>query len=219
MSDSVRPRRWQPTRLRCPWDSPGKNTGVGCHFLLQCIKVKRESEVTQSCQTQRPHGLQPTRLLRPWDFPSKSTGVGCHCLLRRQVHSLPDRKPSMGNMQTVKWNHSRSGRTVAQSFFASFFPSFFSSFLSFFFLFLFPLSSSLSLPDSFPSFLSFFLTLPYLCLLILTLAPFLNFLSLFRQSGHYFSSFDSIPEKKQLASSIQDPFFPGRKAWSSSVKQ
>ena len=37
MSDSVRPHRWQPTRLPCPWDSPGKNTGVGCHFLLQCI--------------------------------------------------------------------------------------------------------------------------------------------------------------------------------------
>ena len=42
MSDSVRPHRLQPTRLLCPWDSPGKNTGVGCHFLLQCIKVKSE---------------------------------------------------------------------------------------------------------------------------------------------------------------------------------
>ena len=51
MSDSVRPHRQQPTRLRCPWDSPGKNTGVGCHFLLQCMKVKSESEVTQSCPT------------------------------------------------------------------------------------------------------------------------------------------------------------------------
>ena len=38
-------------RLPCPWDSPGKNTGVGCHFLLQCMKVKSESEVTQSCPT------------------------------------------------------------------------------------------------------------------------------------------------------------------------
>ena len=45
MSNSVRPHRWQPTRLHCPWDSPGKNTGVGCHFLLQCMKVKSESEV------------------------------------------------------------------------------------------------------------------------------------------------------------------------------
>jgi len=45
------PHRWQPTRLPRPWDSPGKNTGVGCHFLLQCMKVKSESEVAQSCPT------------------------------------------------------------------------------------------------------------------------------------------------------------------------
>ena len=51
MSDSVRPQRRQPTRLPRPWDSPGKKTGVGCHFLLQCIKVKRESEFAQSCLT------------------------------------------------------------------------------------------------------------------------------------------------------------------------
>ena len=51
MSDSVWPQRWQPTRLPRPWDSPGKNTGVGCHFLFQCRKVKSESEVTQSCPT------------------------------------------------------------------------------------------------------------------------------------------------------------------------
>ena len=42
MSDSVRPHRWKPTRLPHPWDSPGKNTAVGCHFLLQCMKVKSE---------------------------------------------------------------------------------------------------------------------------------------------------------------------------------
>ena len=52
MSDSVRPHRWQPMRLPRPWDSPGKkNTGVGCHFLIQCMKVKSESEVAQSCST------------------------------------------------------------------------------------------------------------------------------------------------------------------------
>ena len=51
MSDSVWPQRWQPTRLPCPWDSPGKNTGVGCHFLLQCMKVKSEGEVALSCPT------------------------------------------------------------------------------------------------------------------------------------------------------------------------
>ena len=47
----VQPHRWQPTRLPHRWDSPGKNTGVGCHFLLQWIKVKSESEVAQSCPT------------------------------------------------------------------------------------------------------------------------------------------------------------------------
>ena len=51
MSDPVRPRRRQPTRLLRPWDSPGESTGVGCHFLLQRIKVKSESEVAQSCPT------------------------------------------------------------------------------------------------------------------------------------------------------------------------
>ena len=53
MSDSVRPHRRQPTRLRRLWDSPGKNIGVGCHFLLQRMKVKSESEVAQSCPTLR----------------------------------------------------------------------------------------------------------------------------------------------------------------------
>ena len=51
MSDSVRPHRRQLTRFPHPWDSPGKNTEVGCHFLLQCLKVKSESEVTQLCLT------------------------------------------------------------------------------------------------------------------------------------------------------------------------
>ena len=51
VSDSVRPHRQQPTRLSRPWDSPGTNTGVSCHFLLQCMKVKSESEVTQSYPT------------------------------------------------------------------------------------------------------------------------------------------------------------------------
>ena len=51
MFNSVRPQRRQPTRLPRPWDSPGKNTGVGCHFLLQCMKRKSESEVAQSYPT------------------------------------------------------------------------------------------------------------------------------------------------------------------------
>ena len=53
VSDSVRPHRQKPTRLRHPWDSTGKNTGAGCHFLFQCMNVKSESEVTQSCLTLR----------------------------------------------------------------------------------------------------------------------------------------------------------------------
>ena len=48
---TVRPHRRQPTRFRLAWDSPGKNTGVGGRFLLQCMKVKSESEVAQSCPT------------------------------------------------------------------------------------------------------------------------------------------------------------------------
>ena len=51
VSDSVRPHRRQPTRLPRPWDSPGKNAQVGCHFLLQCMKVKSESDVAPSCLT------------------------------------------------------------------------------------------------------------------------------------------------------------------------
>ena len=83
VSNSVRPHRWQPNRLPHPGDSPGKNTGVGCHFLLQCVKVKSESEVAQSCPTlSDPMDWQPTRLLCPCDFPGKSIGVGCYCLLR-----------------------------------------------------------------------------------------------------------------------------------------
>ena len=48
---TLRPHRQQPTKLPCTWDSLGKNTGAGCHFLLQCMKVKSESEVAQSCPT------------------------------------------------------------------------------------------------------------------------------------------------------------------------
>ena len=81
MSDSAQPHRWQPTRLPHPWDSPGKNTGVGCNFLLQCRKVKSESEFAQSCPTLRDPMDYPTRLLCPWDVPGRNTGVGCHFLL------------------------------------------------------------------------------------------------------------------------------------------
>ena len=81
MSDSVRPHRRQPARLPHPWDSPGKNIGVGCHFLLQCMKVKSESEVAQSCLTLSDpmgcslpgssiHGILQARGLEWVPFPS-----------------------------------------------------------------------------------------------------------------------------------------------------
>ena len=77
MSNSVQPHRWQPTRLSHPWDSPGKNTGVSCHFLLQCMKVKSESEVAHPRPTlSNPmdcglpgssiHGIFQARVLE-WD--------------------------------------------------------------------------------------------------------------------------------------------------------
>ena len=98
----MRPPRGQPTRLRRPWDSPGKNTGVGCHFLLQCMKVKSESEVTQ---------LWPT-LCDPMDcsqsgssihgiFPGRRTGVGCHCLLTNHPGSKENERPSSHHASTI----------------------------------------------------------------------------------------------------------------------
>ena len=70
-------------RLLCPGDSPGKNTRVGCHFLLQCMKVKNESEVAQSCPTlSNPMDFSLPCSSIHGDSPGKNTGVGCHCLLR-----------------------------------------------------------------------------------------------------------------------------------------
>ena len=73
MSDSVRPHRRQPTWLPHPWDSPGENTGVGCHFLLQCMKVKSESEVAQ---------LHPT-LSDPMDCSPPGSSI--HGILQARV--------------------------------------------------------------------------------------------------------------------------------------
>ena len=96
MSDSVRPHRRQPTRLPHPWDSPGKNTGVGCHFLLQCMKVKSKSEVAQSCLTlsdamdcslpgSSVHGIFQARVLE-W-MPSPMTKVTSHKATQAQSQS------------------------------------------------------------------------------------------------------------------------------------
>ena len=73
------PHWWQPTRLPHPWDSPGENIGVGCHFLLQCMKVKSESEVAQSCPTlSDPIDCGPPGSSMHGIFPGKSLGMGCH---------------------------------------------------------------------------------------------------------------------------------------------
>ena len=88
VSDSVWPHRRQPTRLPRPWDSPGKNTGVVCHFLLQCMKVKSESEVAQSCPTlgdpmdcsppgSSVHGIFQARVLE-WGAIAFSCGAVDH---------------------------------------------------------------------------------------------------------------------------------------------
>ena len=90
MSDSVRPHRRQPTRLPHPWDSPGKNTGVGCHFLLQCMKVKSEYEITQ---------LYPT-LGDPMDCSLPCSPV--HGIFNRQDYwsgvSLPSPNMRLGSV-------------------------------------------------------------------------------------------------------------------------
>ena len=101
MSDSVRPQRRQPTRLPHPWDSPGKNTGVGCHFLLQCMKVKSESEVAQSYPTLSDpmdcsppgsfvHGIFQARVLE-WGAIAFSRGVATcrvYCLVTKSYLTL-----------------------------------------------------------------------------------------------------------------------------------
>ena len=66
--------------LRLPWDSPGKNTGVGCYFLLQCMKVKSKSEVAQLGRLLATPWTAAYQA--PWDFPGKNTGVGYHFLLQ-----------------------------------------------------------------------------------------------------------------------------------------
>ena len=82
-SDSVRPHRRKPTRLPHPWDSPGKNTGVGRHFLLQCVKGKSENEVTQSCPTlSYPMDCSPPGSAIHGIFQARVLELGCHCLLQ-----------------------------------------------------------------------------------------------------------------------------------------
>ena len=87
VSSSVQPHKRQPTRLLCPWDSPGKNTGVGCHFLLQGTHACLVALVLSN--SVRTHGQQPTRLLCPQNSLGKNTGVVCHFLLQFMLLSMP----------------------------------------------------------------------------------------------------------------------------------
>ena len=128
MSNSVRPHRRWPTRLPCPWDSPGKNTGVGCHFLLQCMKGKSESEVSQSCPTLRDpmvctlpgssvHGIFQARVLE-WGAIAFSILV----LWDKSItsHWLPFQalrlKPRLGiNYLDKHWQHSQLRNVFQQN--------------------------------------------------------------------------------------------------------
>ena len=135
MSDSVRPHRRQPTRLPRPWDSPGKNTGVGCHFLLQCMKVKGESEVAQLCLTlcntmacsppgSSDHGIHQARILEWVAMPSSrgssrprdQTCVSCiSCIAGR--FSDPLGSPHLGGKmsETHTWQDFSGGSDGKES--------------------------------------------------------------------------------------------------------
>ena len=101
VSDSVQPQRRKPTRLHHPWDSPGKNTGVGCHFLLQCMKVKSASEVAQSCPT----------LSDPMDCSPPGSSI--HGIFQARVLewgaiAFSEEPPGPGQIQTVDFSLSLS---------------------------------------------------------------------------------------------------------------
>ena len=97
MSNSVQPHRRQPTRLPRPWDSPGKNTGVGCVFLLQCVKVKSEREVAQSCPT----------LSNPWTAAyqaPQSTGFSRHKSLQIMIsNTAPCAPQAPSPSEILRW--------------------------------------------------------------------------------------------------------------------
>ena len=124
MSDSVRPHRRQPIRLHRPWDFPGKNTGAGCHFLLQCMKVESESELAQSCSTLNDpmdcslpgssiHGIFQAKVLEwgaiafsvvcTWEpTESESSGHGSQeSIFNKLYNSMGDF--NAGRLQTIFW--------------------------------------------------------------------------------------------------------------------
>ena len=129
MPDSVQPHRRQPTRLPRLWNSLGKNTGVGCHFLLQCMKMKSESEVAQSCPTLSDpmdcslpgssiHGIFQARVPE-WGAIAFSTNAFqfpptfAHCILKplpfffhlHQSHLGPYFSNQGSNLCPLQWKH------------------------------------------------------------------------------------------------------------------
>ena len=128
MSNSVWLHRWQPTSLPHPWDSPGKNTRVGCHFLLQCMKVKSESEVAQPCPTPRGpmdcsppgssvHGIFQARVLE-WGaiaFTTAIQAVSCsESLMLHYRNNLKDILLNFlfGTMWLLQWKGKKKKRNV-----------------------------------------------------------------------------------------------------------
>ena len=125
MSNSVQPHGRQPTRLPCPWDSLGKNTGVGCHFLLQCVKVKSESEVAQSWPTPSDpmdcslpgasiHGIFQARVLEWGAIPK----IECHSKKTKYISAwaTEPRGPIWPHLKipsnVAVWFLTRSGGTL-----------------------------------------------------------------------------------------------------------
>ena len=111
---TLRPHRQQPTRLPRPWDSPGKNTGVGCHFLLQCMKVKSESQVAQSCRTlsdpmdcslpgSSVHGIFQARVLE-WGAIAFSDTQQLTYGNNLKVYILINKEVIMSSCTYTQWN-------------------------------------------------------------------------------------------------------------------
>ena len=130
-----RPHGLYPDRLLYPWEFPGKNPGLGCHFLLQGIFPTQglnphllhwqvgslplshpggpETRCINKCRSVmsdslRPHRLQPTRFLRPWDFPGNNTGVGCHFLLQ-EIFPTQGSNPGLPRCRQTLYSLSHRG--------------------------------------------------------------------------------------------------------------
>ena len=111
VSNSVRPHRRQPTRPHRPWDSPDKNTGVDCHFLLQCMKVKSECEVAQSCPTlSDPMDCSLPGSSFHGDSQGKNPGVGFHALLQG-IFPTQGSNPGLLHYRWILYHLSHQGST------------------------------------------------------------------------------------------------------------